>query len=148
MTITFIPGEVNRNNHSVAQTNWKNHHIIVYGSGNNLIITGGTIQPANKNPNPFNIDKNLQTIYLNRDPQSIDINPKNGYIIIAITNKVIVYKPMNEYMKIPKWQSCTEFEIPDDMTINCVKWANEEDEIVIGTNNSLCLYHLYNEYGE
>lgn len=148
MTITFIPGEVNKNNHSVTQTNWKNHHIIVYGSGNNLIITGGTIQPTNKSPSPFNIDRNLQTIYLERDPQAIDINSKNGYIIIALNNKVIVYKPMNEYMRIPKWQTCTEYEIACDETVNCVKWANQEDEIVVGTNSTLYLYHLFNDYGE
>ncbi|RCK54817.1 Regulator of V-ATPase in vacuolar membrane protein 1 [Candida viswanathii] len=148
MTITFIPGEVNKSNHSVAQTNWKNHHIIVYGSGNNLIIIAGTVQPTNKKPNPFNIDRNLQTIYLDRDPEAIDISSKNGYITIAISNKIIVYKPMNEYMRIPKWQTCTEFEVNQGETVNCIKWANEEDEIIIGTNKSLYLYHLFSEYGE
>ncbi|KAL6450588.1 RAV1 Regulator of V-ATPase in vacuolar membrane protein 1 [Candida maltosa Xu316] len=147
MTITFIPGEVNKSAHSVAQANWKNHHIIVYGSGNNLIITGGTIQPTTKTPNPFNIDRNLQTIYLNKDPQAIDINPKNGYIILSIESKISIYKPMNEYMKVPKWQSSIEITV-NGSEINCIKWAPDEDEIVVGTNIGLYLYHLYDEYGE
>ncbi|KAF6072693.1 RAVE protein 1 C terminal family protein [Candida albicans] len=113
MTITFIPGEVNKSNYSVAHSNWKNHHIIAYGSGNNLIIT----------------DKSLQTIYLDRDPSAIDINPENGYILVSIESKILVYKPMNEYMKIPKWQSSIEIDV-NESTINCIKWASEENEIV------------------
>ena len=147
MTITFIPGEVNKSNYSVAHSNWKNHHIIAYGSGNNLIITGGTVQPTNKNPNPFNVDKSLQTIYLDRDPLAIDINPENGYILVSIESKILVYKPMNEYMKIPKWQLSIEIDV-NESTINCIKWASEENEIVVGTDSGLYLFYLYEEYGE
>ncbi|EGW31293.1 uncharacterized protein SPAPADRAFT_51318 [Spathaspora passalidarum NRRL Y-27907] len=146
MTITFVPGEVNKSAHSVAQGNWKNHHILVYGSGNNLIITGATLSPGNKKPNPSNIEKNLQTIYLDRDPQAIDIDSQNGRIVIAVGSTIIVYAPVNEYMKIPKWSQCLEFKV--DETVNCVKWACCEDEIVVGTGLNLMLFHIYNEYGD
>ncbi|RLV93807.1 Regulator of V-ATPase in vacuolar membrane protein 1 [Spathaspora sp. JA1] len=145
MTITFVPGEVNKSAHSISQGNWKNHHVLVYGSGNNLIITGATLLPTNKKPTPSNIDKNLQTIYLDRDPQCIDINSQTGKFIIAVGTKIIVYSPLNEYMKIPKWQQCLEYDVSE--YINCVKWACCEDEIVVATKENLYLFHIYNEYG-
>lgn len=146
MTITFIPGEVNKSSCSVVQSNWKNHHIIAYGSGNNLIITTATIQPTNKRPNPYNIDKDLQTIYLAKDPTAIDINHKNGVIAVAYDDKLIIYRPMNEYMAIPKWTLAIEFTVDTDVT--SLEWACEEDELVIGGKQSLYLYHVAEQYGE
>lgn len=146
MTITFIPGEVNKSSASVVQSNWKNHHIIAYGSGNNLIITSATIAPSNKRPNPYNIDKDLQTIYLAKDPVAIDINHKNGVIAVAYDDKLIIYKPLNEYMAIPKWTLAIEFTVETEVT--CLEWACEEDELVIGGKQRLCLYHVAEQYGE
>ncbi|KAG7661839.1 RAV1 [[Candida] subhashii] len=148
MTITFVPGEVNKTPYSVGQGNWKNHHILVYGSGNNLIITGATVLESNKNPNPDNIDKNLQTIYLDRDPYAIDVNDSNGFIMISIESRIVIFKPVNEYMKIPKWQQAMEFEVEDKQSVNCIKWAICENEFVVATDKTLYLYHLYDEYGE
>ncbi|KAI5968444.1 RAV1 [Candida theae] len=146
MTITFIPGEVNRSACSVVQSNWKNHHIIAYGSGNNLIITSATIAPTNKRPNPYNIDKDLQTVYLAKDPAAIDINHKTGVIAVAYDDKLIIYKPLNEYMAIPKWTLAIEFAVKFEVT--CLEWACEEDELVIGGRESICLYHVAEQYGE
>lgn len=146
MTITFIPGEVNKSSCSAVQSNWKNHHIIAYGSGNNLIITTATIPPTNKRPNPYNIDKDLQTIYLEKDPVDIDINHKNGVIAVAYDDKLVIYKPMNEYMAIPKWTLAIEFTV--DTEVTCLEWACEEDELVIGGKESLYLYHVAEQYGE
>ena len=54
---------------------------------------------------------------------------------------------MNEYMKIPKWQLSIEIDV-NESTINCIKWASEENEIVVGTDSGLYLFYLYEEYGE
>ncbi|KAK6462192.1 regulator of V-ATPase [Scheffersomyces coipomensis] len=148
MTITFVPGEVNKGPYSVQQVVWKTHHIIVYGSGNNLIIcSGNLINPSAEKVTPNNLSKNLQTIYLEADPVAIDINPDNGLIVISINSKIIVYKPVNEFMVKPKWTEALQFEIEDKYRINCLRWAADEQEVIVGTSNSLILYHIYDEYG-
>ncbi|KAK6455786.1 regulator of V-ATPase [Scheffersomyces xylosifermentans] len=148
MTITFVPGEVNRGVYSVSQATWRNHHIIAYGSGNNLIITTGTLVNMTAKVSEANISKHLQTVYLDADPEAVDINPSNGFIAITIKNRVILYKPVNEYMTKPQWTETLVFENEDGSYINCIRWAPLEDEIVIGTNESLSLYHIYDQYGE
>lgn len=128
MTINFIPGEVNGSETSVLHAIWKLHYIIVYGSGNNLIINCY----ANKK-------ETLQTIYLDHDPTSIDINDLNGLILVGIGHKIIVYKPLNEFMKIPKWTEFTSFSIADS-SVNCLQWAPIENELIVGTDSNLQLY--------
>ena len=148
MTITFIPGEVNKSTGSVVQSNWKNHHVVIYGLGNNLIITSGTIQPTQRNPNPYNIDRSLQTIYLQKDPEAICFNSENGYIAIGYDSSCFIFKPMNEYMKIPKWVDALQFDIEIDSRITCLDWASEESELAVGTEKQLLLYHISDSFGE
>lgn len=143
MTINFVPGEVNDSPYSVVQRLWKSHHIIAYGSGNNLIIYTTT---TNENVTPQKSDY-LQTIYLEADPYAIDINPSNGIIVVSIKNKIVVYKPLNEYMLKPQWSHSMEFDNADSSQINCLQWAPLEDELVVGSDESLTLYHIYDEYG-
>lgn len=147
MTITFVPGEINRGICSVLQGTWKNHHIIVYGSGNNLIITSGTLVNENEKVQELNLSKHLQTIYLDSDPVAIDFNPDNGYIAITLQNEILVFKPLNEFMSKPTWTLALQFANEDGAVINCIRWAPLENEIVIGSNQSLTLYHIYDEYG-
>lgn len=137
MTIKFIPGEVNDSETSVAHGRWKNHYVIVYGSGNNLIIN--TITFGQKP------DENLQTLYLEFDPSSLDINLLNGYIAMGLGLLVVVFTPINEYMKKPRWQKSMVILVLS--SVNCVQWAAAENEIVVGTNDSIVLIKVYRDLG-
>lgn len=128
MTINFVPGQVNDSDTSVLHGRWKQHYLIVYGSGNNLIINSYTKGQR----------ESLQTIYLDHNPSSIDINDLNGLIVIGLVDKLIVFKPVNEFMKIPKWTEC--LQIPLKASINCLQWAPIENELMVGTDLNLQLY--------
>ncbi|KAI5959053.1 RAV1 [Candida pseudojiufengensis] len=146
MTITFVPGEVNKSSSSAIEATWKDHHIVAYGSGNNLIILTAKLTISQNGDKVISIDKNLQTIYLEKDLYAIGINSKNGFITIAYDCKLIIFKPIAEYMKIPKWVEIYQFNVTSK--INCLEWAIEEDELVIGCEDDLFLYHIYEEFGE
>ncbi|EGV63156.1 regulator of (H+)-ATPase in vacuolar membrane [Yamadazyma tenuis] len=137
MTINFIPGEVNRTENSVSHGRWKDHYIIVYGSGNNLVISSLTF----KN----NITDHLQTIYLESDPSSIDFNASSGFIAISVKSKVLLLKPVNEFMSRPQWS--VALEVSAHSTVNCMHWAPVENELAIGTSDSIELFKIYEEYG-
>lgn len=142
MTITFIPGEPNNLLNSTSQSLWKSHHIIAYGSGNNLIISTITKQQNNQQ------SSHLQTIYLDSDPASLHISSTNGLIAVSIKHKIIIFKPVNEYMSKPQWlEACVIVNDKDDSKINCLQWSTLEDELVVGSDKSLTLYHVYDEYG-
>lgn len=135
MTIQFIPGDPNRSTECLSQAHWKKHHIIAYGSGNNLILLTKT-----------DGNKNLQTIYLEKDPAAIDINPKDGLICASSGNEIIVLKPVNEYMSVPKWTEVGR--IDNGSNILSIRWAQDENELAVGSEGFLSLYHIYKEYGE
>ncbi|SGZ53198.1 CIC11C00000004254 [Sungouiella intermedia] len=137
MTIQFVPGDPNRSINSLYQAQWRNHRIIAYGSGNNLIIYTIT---DNGNPN-------LQTVYLDRDPVAVCINGDNGLICISHGVQVLALRPVNEYMAIPKWTEAQRLDI-DETEVLCMKWAVAEQELVVGTSKGIHLLHLYIEYGE
>lgn len=136
MTIQLIPGDPNRSIDCLSQTRWRNHHIIAYGSGNNLIILTRT-----------DGNKSIQTIYLEKDPISIDINSKTGIICISSGTLIIVLKPVNEYMSIPKWTEALRIN-NDNSEVLCLKWSTDEDELAVGSTDFLSLYHVFEEYGE
>lgn len=142
MTINFVPGEVNNSPYSVLQGLWKSHHIIAYGSGNNLIIYATTTDSTKHKKSDH-----LQTIYLEADPYAIDVNSSNGFIVISIGNSIVVYKPLHEYMLKPQWSHALEFDNVDSTMISCLQWAPLEDELIVGSKESLALYHIYDEYG-
>ena len=142
MTINFVPGEVNNSPYSVLQGLWKSHHIIAYGSGNNLIIYATTTDSTKHKKSDH-----LQTIYLEADPYAIDVNSSNGFIVISIGNNIVVYKPLNEYMLKPQWSHALEFDNVDSTMISCLQWAPLEDELIVGSKETLALYHIYDEYG-
>lgn len=137
MTIQFVPGDPNRSIYSLYQAQWKNHQIVAYGSGNNLIIYSVT---DNGNPN-------LQTVYLERDPVAVCINSDNGLICISSGVQLLVLRPVNEYMAVPKWTEALKLDI-DDTEVLCMKWALAEQELVIGTSKGIHLLHIYVEYGD
>lgn len=146
MTITFVPGEANKTASSVQQAIWKQHHITAYGSGNNLIVS--TLSGTQTLHNHFhNNVRHLQSIYLECDPLALEIDPVNALIFVAVANKVLVFKPVNEYMKIPKWTQCLAVELEKDETANCISWAPIENELVIGGSKALHLFHVYDEFG-
>ncbi|KAI5953203.1 RAV1 [Candida jiufengensis] len=146
MTITFVPGEVNKSSSSAVEATWKDHHIIAYGSGNNLIILTAKFIFTKKGDKVISIDTNLQTIYLEKDLIALNINENNGFISIAYDRKVIIFKPIAEYMRIPKWTETYQFEVSSK--VNCLEWATDEYELVIGCQEMLYLYHIYEEIGE
>lgn len=137
MTIQFVPGDPNPSLYCLDQTIWRNHKVLVYGSGNNLIVyslTNGR-------------DRNLQTIYLSRDPTAVCINGTNGLICVSSGHEILIFKPVNEYMTVPKWTEVLNLSV-DKSQINCLKWATIEEEIVVGTEKSIALFHVRLEYGE
>lgn len=137
MTIQFVPGDPNRSIYSLYQAQWKNHRIVAYGSGNNLIIYSIT----------DNGDPSLQTVYLERDLVAVCINGDNGLICISSGVQVLVLRPVNEYMSVPKWTEALKLDI-DNTDVLCMKWALAEQELAIGTSKGIHLFHLYVEYGE
>lgn len=152
MTLTFVPGEVNSSPYSLAQCVWKNHHIVAYGSGNNLIISTSNLE-GNLN--------NVQTIYLDNDPVAVDINELNAWICISLKSDIYLYKLINEYLSKPKWEhalvipgkmQAAEVLAGDEVNlsggINCLQWAVSDNELLVALNTSLTLYHIYDEYGE
>lgn len=137
MTIHFVPGDPNPSPNSLHQVLWRNHHIIAYSSGNNVIIyTVARNQP-----------ENIQTLSLETEVGAISINDRNGLICVALSSQVVVLGLVDEYLTVLRWQEKMRLE-NDGSSINCLLWATEEDEIVIGTDKSLSLYHLCSEYGD
>ncbi|CUM65415.1 uncharacterized protein PRCAT00003053001 [Priceomyces carsonii] len=143
MTISFVPGEVNASQSSLVQSVWKNHHLIIYGSGNNLIIYSNT-----RNLQTENISQYLQTIYLENDLIALDFNKNNGLIGIALKSKIKIYKPANAFMEKPRWKECLDFDNHDNSLINAMQWAATENELAVASDKSLSLYHIYAEYGD
>lgn len=137
MTIQFVPGDPNPSLYSLDLAIWRNHSILVYGSGNNLIVYSLTNGK----------DRNLQTIYLEQDPTAVCINGNNGLICVSSGLEIIIFKPVNEYMSIPKWTEVLTVNV-DKSQINCLKWAVTEEELVVGSDKSITLFHLRFEYGE
>lgn len=137
MTIQFVPGDPNRSLYSLFQAQWKNHRIVAYGSGNNLIIYSIT---DHGNPS-------LQTVYLETDPVAVCVNSDNGLICVSSGAQVLVLKPVNEFMSVPKWTEALRLDV-DNSKIFCMNWALAEEELVVGTENGIHLLHLFIEYGE
>lgn len=136
MTIQFRPGDPNRGARALDQAWWKNHKIIAYGSGNNLIVYSITDSTRSS----------LQTIYLERDVETVAINGTSGLICIGSRTKIITYKPVNEYMSVPKWTQADETVLPSG--INCIAWAPIENEIAVGTDCGAYIFHIFLENGE
>jgi hypothetical protein len=143
MAITFVPGEPNKRANTVVQALWKNHHIIVYGSGNNLIIY--TTSTTGESDSGSNFSKNLQTIYVEADPTAISINSENAFIALSFETKIIILKPLNEYMRYPQWTHALQFD--NTTKINCICWAEKEHELAVGCEKNISLYHIYDDYG-
>lgn len=137
MTIQFVPGDPNKSQYGLDQAQWKNHHILAYGSGNNLIIYSSTDHR----------DPSVQTVYLEKDPIAVCINSTNGLICVSCGAEILVLKPLNEFMHVPKWTETLRME-NDKTTVNCMKWGVSENELVVGSQKGLILHHLYVEYGE
>ncbi|ODV76756.1 regulator of V-ATPase [Suhomyces tanzawaensis NRRL Y-17324] len=135
MTITFVPGEACKATTTLVQGTWKSHHVVVYGSGNNLIISVGS--------SSSNQPRHLQTIYLPADPRAIAINA-HGVIAVAVLRKIVVFTP-NHYVSRPQWVH--SLEVDHDSEPTALQWAVLEDELAVGSLASVSLYSLYEEYG-
>lgn len=142
MTISFVPGEVNRNENAVLQGTWKKHHIIAYCSGNNVTIYTNTKKTPNSPTRTH-----VQVLYLEKDASAIAIDKREGFILVAVSSKIVVYKPVNEFMTIPQWTFVSEFMNKERSPILSLSWAPAESEIAVGSLDSLTLYCLYEEYG-
>lgn len=132
MSLTFLPGKPNDTVTSVCQRLWLDQTLLAYCSGNNLIIMSNELTK-------------LQTLYLDEDCVSLDINATNGFIAVGFGNKTKIYKPMYQVMKNPKWVDCCEV-FHDESKVNCVKWGNA-NELVIGSKY-LSLWNIKDEFGD
>lgn len=110
---------------------------MAYASGNNLIIY---ISSNNQS-------ENIQTITFEKDLVAVTINDTNGIICASIDTQIVVLSLVDEYSNQLKWTERLRLE-NDHSKVNCLQWATEENELVIGSEKSLSLYHLYVEYGE
>lgn len=131
MSLSFLPGRPNDTQQSTCQARWHEQTIFSYCSGNNVIVFS----------NEFS---RLQTIYLESDSAAVDINPENGFIAIAVSDYVSIYKPIHEIMKKPKWIFCCKI-FHDDSAVNSLSWGSS-NEIIVGSNY-LSFWKLLYEFG-
>lgn len=137
MTIHFVPGDPNHSSSCLHQVVWRNHHIVTYSSGANLIIYTVSKDQA----------ENLQTVTLEGDAGAVSINDTNGLLCVAIDTQIAVFGLVDEYSSMLRWTE--KLRIDNDGTpVHCLQWATEEDELVVGSLKSLSLFHIFSEYGE
>ncbi|ODV60832.1 Rav1p ASCRUDRAFT_35547 [Ascoidea rubescens DSM 1968] len=149
--LTFAPGEPNSDLQAILQKKWSIHLITLYSSGNNLIIlltdtsnNNGTIDHSTAFNNNGTI---LQTVYFDSDIVSLDLNPFNGLIAVSTSvNKVFFLKPIETFMIVPKWHDNKLLIHKTNTVINTLAWGNS-NEIVLGTNNSIILFYLVENFG-
>lgn len=164
MTVTFSPGDVNSPS-CTDQKLWKNHRLVVYGSGNNVIIHSVTSSTTSSHrPHP-----SLQTIYAERDVSAVAINGETGLICAAYGAEVILLRPLDEFMTVPRWLEVARIS-PDGKlleaeggglqntggatqasgcvqdTVHCARWAPTESELVVGTSRAVYLLHIAVDY--
>lgn len=119
MALNFLPGRPNGTPQAMCQAIWQKHTLFAYCSGNNLIIMSNNFTT-------------LQTLYLEKDCNTVDINTDNGFIAIGFGEMVYIYKPIYQIMKDPKWAFCCKI-YHDPSTINSLKWG-QENELVVGSS--------------
>ncbi|CAN6635368.1 regulator of V-ATPase in vacuolar membrane protein 1 [Trichomonascus vanleenenianus] len=117
MTISFLPGEPNKRPNAVDTAYWNEIRLVVYCSGNNLIILDNTTVL-------------LQTVYLPQDGNAVKIDPKSGRIVVACGTQVMVLSPLIMYDRPPKWELAYGIHEADEVT--AVAWSNS-NEIVTGS---------------
>lgn len=105
MTITFVPGQPNTTD--VLQCIVDSRLVIVYASGNNLVIVE---------------DKDLHTLHLPSDPLSIAVNEKLGLVAVGLGKEIYIY-------------SIDSYSL--DLVIPCLSplsldWAVDEAELIVG----------------
>ncbi|CDO95116.1 unnamed protein product [Kluyveromyces dobzhanskii CBS 2104] len=132
MTLSFLPGVPNSTPQATCQRSWNNNVILAYCSGNNLILLS-------------NRSERLQTIYLNSDCHAVDVNPRNGLIAVAVSQEVLIYKPLHQIMKNPKWVFCAKV-YHDDSQVNTLQWGMD-NELVLGSDY-LSFWDIKDVFGE
>ncbi|CDF90215.1 probable Regulator of V-ATPase in vacuolar membrane protein 1 [Zygosaccharomyces bailii ISA1307] len=131
MSLIYLPGRPNDTQQSTCQSSWQKRIIFAYCSGNNVIVLSSGFQ-------------RLQTIYLESDGVAVDVNPRNGFIAIAHSDKVSIFKPVHEVMKNPSWEFCCEIH-HDDSKVNSLNWGNHND-LTIGSDY-LSFWKIDDEFG-
>lgn len=137
MTIHFVPGDPNPAPGCLDQVVWRKHHIVTYSSGANLIIYTVSEDQA----------ENIQTVTLEKDAGAVAINYTNGLLCVAIDTQIAVFGLVDEYTSVLRWTEKFRLDV-DKTKVNCLQWATEEDELVVGTEYSLSLFHIVSEFGE
>lgn len=132
MTLSFLPGVPNSTPQAACQRSWNHNTILAYCSGNNLILLS-------------NRSERLQTIYLNSDCHAVDVNPRNGLIVVAVSQEVYIYKPLHQIMKNPKWVFCCKV-YHDDSRVNTLQWGMG-NELVLGSDY-LSFWDVKDVFGE
>ncbi|RKP32239.1 hypothetical protein METBISCDRAFT_12657 [Metschnikowia bicuspidata] len=137
MTIHFVPGEPNPSPHSSSQAVWRGSHVIAYSSGNSLIIYTLGINRA----------ENIQTLTFEHDVGAVAINGRNALIAVAIGAQIAVFALTDEYSSELRW--CEKTRLANNASeVRCLLWAEEEDELAVGSVETLSLHHVWPDCGE
>lgn len=129
MTLHFTPGDTNGTAACVAQARWRQHHVIVYGLGNCLVI--------------YTVSKGtpgLQSVALGTDIEAVAINADTGRIAVSQDELVLVFCPENEYMSVPSWVQASTTAMCSK--VRFLAWAAAESELAVGLDTCAALYYL------
>ena len=125
---TVLPGKPQARLQAVSTAEWKDLRVVVYISGNGLVILTGPHQL-------------IQTIY--QDDQSpldaVSIDRSTGKIVTCSSNEVTVYSPYGKEEGLLKWVFQSSFEWTDvGQDPPTLSWGSE-GELLLGSS-SLRLY--------
>ncbi len=125
---TVLPGKPQAKLQALCTAYWEGLRLVVYISGNALVILGGPHQL-------------LQTIY--HDDQygleAVAIDESNGKIATCSSKEVTIYKPYGREEGVLKWSFQSSFQLPDRTDTPLVLSWGSEEELLIGSS-SLRLY--------
>ncbi|MCJ1477391.1 regulator of (H+)-ATPase in vacuolar membrane [Lambiella insularis] len=128
-----LPGKPKASLQAVCTAQWSGKRLIVYISGNALVILGGPHQL-------------LQTIY-HDDTQllaSVAIDKETGKIATCAGENILIYRPYGQNEDVLKWS--LQFTSPIDLedgTVSALSWGTSE-ELLVGSS-ALCLYQTNEE---
>ncbi|KAF1813625.1 WD repeat protein-like protein [Eremomyces bilateralis CBS 781.70] len=129
---TVLPGRPQAKLQAVSTELWDGKHIVVYISGNAVVILDGPHQL-------------LQTIYLDKDDdlQAVALDEDSGKIAAASSTEIHIYKPYGKEEGFLQWS--LQCSIRTDETkgdVQTLSWGQDEG-LLVGSN-ALSLYDTHN----
>ncbi|KAK9452723.1 RAVE protein 1 C terminal-domain-containing protein [Dipodascopsis uninucleata] len=118
------PGKPNPIHQAFSTAYWGSHRLLVYVSGNNLIILSQRTGI-------------LQIIYLDRDGGAVEIEEITGSISVISGPKVLIYAPISN-CALSQWSLKWTIHLDlDDGIPTSVNWGTEEELFIAGRTVSL-----------